>query len=114
MTEQLTNGYPAVTEELLQEAVRRIRSVGRPLRIVLFGSHARGEGRPDSDLDLLIVEESSVPRHQRSPRYYGALAGLFPSKDIVVWTPAEIRAWADLPNAFPTTVLREGRVLYAR
>ena len=92
---------------------RRILAVGRPQRIVLFGSRARGTARSDSDLDLLIVEESSLPRYQRSPRYYHALAGLFPSKDIVVYTPAEVEEWATVPNAFVTTAIREGTTLYA-
>lgn len=105
--------YPLVTDELLRQAVQRICAVGQPVRIILFGSHARGEARPDSDLDLLIIEESRLPRHERSPRYYHALAGLFPSKDIVVYTPAEVEAWAQVPNALVTTAVREGRVLYA-
>ena len=45
-------------------------------------------------------------------RYYHALAGLFPAKDILVYTPAEVEEWADVPNAFITTALREGKVLY--
>ena len=112
MTE--TFPYPPVTDELLQELVRRILSVGVPEKIVLFGSWTRGDARPDSDLDLLIIEQSKLPRHQRSPRYYLALAGVFPSKDIVVYTPAEVEEWSQVPNAFVTAALREGRVLYAR
>jgi len=108
----LGDSYPVVTEVLLEEVVERICQAGSPQRIVLFGSRARGEARPDSDLDLLIVEESDLPRHQRSPRYYHALAGLFPAKDILVYTPAEVAKWADVPNAFVTTALREGKVLY--
>jgi uncharacterized protein len=105
--------YPAVTADLLAEAVRRIRQAGDPLTIVLFGSHARGTARPDSDLDLLVIEESALPRYQRAARYLRALVGLFPAKDVVVWTPAEVAAWAGVPNAFITTALREGKVLYA-
>jgi len=106
--------YPAVTDELLAEVVRRIRTVGSPQKIVLFGSWARGTARPDSDLDLLIIEESDLPRWRRSARYRRALCGVFPAKDLLVWTPEEIDAWRPVPNAFISTVLREGKLLYER
>lgn len=106
--------YPRVTDELLKEIIQKILSVGTPLQIILFGSYAQGNARPDSDLDLLVVEESDLPRHQRSSRYYQATIGLFPSKDITVWTKAEIEEWSDVPNAFITTVLEQGKVLYER
>ena len=109
-----TPSIPSVNAPLLAEIVRRIREVGAPQRIVLFGSHARGTARPDSDLDLLIVEESTLPRYRRAPRYLRALVGVFPAKDVVVWTPDEIDSWRAVPNAFITTVLREGRTLYER
>jgi hypothetical protein len=46
--------------------------------------------------------------------YRRALKDLGTSKDIVVWTPSEIREWQNVSNAFITTVLREGVVLYER
>jgi predicted nucleotidyltransferase len=104
--------YPAVTEELLAEVVRRVLQVGAPQKIVLFGSRARGDARPDSDLDLLILEDSELPGYQRSPRYYDALSGLFPAIDILVFTPEEVNEWSGVPNAFETVAMREGRVLY--
>ena len=106
--------YPPVTDDLLRTVVRSILSIGQPEKIVLFGSWARGDARRDSDLDLLIIEESDLPRHQRSPRYYLALADVFPAKDIVVYTPAEVEEWSAVPNAFVTAALREGKVLHAR
>jgi predicted nucleotidyltransferase len=105
-------GYPPVTEKLLREIVRRLLSVGSPRKIVLFGSRAGGRARPDSDLDVLIVEESDLPRYKRSARYRRALCGLFAAKDIMVWTPAEIEEWRAVPHAFITTVVATGKILY--
>ena len=106
--------YPPVTDELLDEVVRRVLSVGSPHKIVLFGSWARGNARPDSDLDLLIIEDSALPRYRRSARYRRALCGVFPAKDVVVWTPSEVEEWKTVPNAFISTVLSEGKFLYER
>lgn len=103
--------YPPVTEELLGELVRCISGAGEPLKIVLFGSHAREDAGPNSDLDILIIGESELPRYRRASRYLRALVGLFPAKDIVVWTPAEVAEWKDVSNAFISTALREGRLL---
>ena len=102
------------TEELLREIVDRILAAGNPLKIVLFGSRARGDAGAESDLDLLIVEESAEPRYKRSSKYYRATHGPFPDRDIVVWTPAEIEQWRAVPNHFVTAALREGRVLHER
>jgi predicted nucleotidyltransferase len=82
--------YLPVTADLLQAVVRRMLAVGAPCKIVLFGSRARGDARADSDLDLLIIEASDLPRYNRSPRYLRALVGLFPAKDVVLWTPEEV------------------------
>jgi len=106
--------YPSISQMLLVEVVNRIRAAGNPLKVVLFGSQARGDTHAQSDLDLLVVEESDLPRYKRSPRYYKALMGVFPTKDITVWTTTEIQEWAAVPNAFITTALREGKVLYEK
>ncbi len=108
------SSVPPLTPDLLDEIVTRILAVGAPQRIVLFGSRARGDARSDSDLDLLIVEDSPLPRYRRPPRYLRALVGVFPAKDVVVWTPTEVDAWRNVPHAFITTALREGRTLYER
>lgn len=96
----------------LKEMVHRIRATGNPQKIVLFGSRARGDARPDSDYDLLLIEPSDQPRYRRAARYRRALVGLASAKDILVWTPEEVAEWREVPNAFMTAALSEGMVLY--
>jgi uncharacterized protein len=103
-----------LNESFIAEMVQRICSAGNPIRIILFGSHARGDAHPDSDLDLLIVENSTLPRFQRPSQYRTALRGFHPSKDILVWTPDELVDWKNVPNAPINTILHEGRILYEK
>jgi len=98
----------------LAEIIRRILAAGEPQKIVLFGSRARGDARADSDYDLLLVEPSELPRYKRAARYRRALTGLTGAKDILVWTPDEVAQWREVPNAFVTTAVQEGVVLYER
>lgn len=101
-------------EDCLEAMVQSILAIGNPQKIILFGSRARGDAQPDSDYDILIIEPSNLPRYQRAAPYRRALVGTCLAKDIVVWTPEEVTEWRDVPNAFITTALREGIVLYER
>ena len=104
-----------VDEEFLKEAVKRIVSAVDPEKIILFGSHAYGEPKKGSDLDLLVVvKESSLPRYRRSVPIYKALAGILIPKDILVYTEKEIEEWSNVPLAFITTIIRKGKVIYER
>jgi len=103
-----------VDEALLNEVFGRIVSVVEPERIVLFGSQAEGMAVEDSDLDILVVMRSDLPRARRAVEVYRALAGLLIPKDVVVYTPEEVEAWKDVPEAFATTALRRGRLLYEK
>ena len=104
-----------VDEEFLKEVVRRIVSAVDPERIILFGSHAYGKPKRESDLDLLVVvKESSLPRYKRSVPIYKALAGILVPKDIVVYTEKEIEEWSNVPLAFITTITRKGKVIYEK
>ena len=97
---------------ILSNMVERMCRIGSPEKIILFGSRSRGDASTDSDIDLLVIEHSCLPRYKRAARYRKAVAGLFVAKDIVVWSPEEIDEWKSVPNAFVTTILREGTVLY--
>jgi uncharacterized protein len=99
---------------LLDEMVRRIRDVMEPERVVLFGSRARQAERSSSDFDLLVVAESDQPRYRRSGPLYTKLADLPVEVDVVVYTPEEVADWSAVPQAFVSTALREGKVLYER
>lgn len=105
---------PMLDAGLIQEIVRRVVEATRPEKIVLFGSRARGDHRPDSDIDLLIIKESNLPRPQRAIPVYSALARIPLEVDtnVMVYTPDEVAEWSEVRAALVTTALREGRVLY--
>ena len=86
----------------------------QPDGIILFGSRARGEARADSDFDVLVIKESSEPRYRRSVPLYVALASVPAEVEVLVYTPAEVEEWSQVPHAFVTTALREGTTLYER
>jgi predicted nucleotidyltransferase len=94
--------------------VQRVLRAGQPEKIVLFGSQARNSSHARSDYDLLIVQSSDLPRPARAAAYYRALSDLPVEVDVVVFTPDEIRDWEQVPQAFVTTALREGKTLYER
>ncbi|MDZ7290420.1 MAG: nucleotidyltransferase domain-containing protein [candidate division KSB1 bacterium] len=100
------------TTETTDKITQRIVELFHPLRVILFGSRARGDARIDSDFDLLIIAPSDKPRWQRTVPVYRALAGMGVPKDIVWWTPEEIEEWSSVKSHFINTVLREGKVLY--
>ena len=97
---------------VIQEIVDRIVASVHPEKIILFGSHAYGKPHEGSDLDILVIMESHLPRYKRAVPIYNALAGLLIPKDVVVYTPEEIKAWRNVPQAFITTVMNKGRILY--
>lgn len=103
-----------IDENLLRDIVQRILKVAQPEKIVLFGSYARGEATEESDLDLLIIQPSDLPRYKRSTPVRLALRGLFPSKDVVIYTPEEVKEWESASTSFIASALREGRILYER
>jgi len=99
-------------EPLLEQIVARIVEQAQPEKVILFGSRARGDARSSSDFDILVIKESDEPRSRRDVPLYRALAGLWADVDIIVYTPEEVWEWSAVPQAFVTTAVREGKVLY--
>ncbi len=100
------------TKSILAEITDRIVQGFHPVRIVLFGSQARGDARPWSDFDLLVVLSECDDKRQVRMDIYNALEDIRVSKDIVVTTPDEIARRGDLIGTVLRPALREGMVLY--
>ena len=98
----------------VQEMVRRLAEAVRPERIILFGSHARGDAGPDSDVDLLVIASSELPPWRRTPPLYRLLAGAGLPKDLLWYTPEEVAEWQGVRSHFLTRALREGQVVYEK
>jgi predicted nucleotidyltransferase len=103
-----------MNDALLTEITQRIVAVSDPQQIILFGSQARGDARPDSDLDLLVVKEEVESPRAEAARIYRALAGLRIPVDIVVARSDYVRRHRDVVGTIVRPALSEGRVLYAR
>ncbi len=101
-----------VDRELLDEMVHRIAQTVHPKRIILFGSAARGEMGPNSDLDFLVVMPDGAHRRQTAQAIYRCLAGLGIAKDIVVVTESDIRDHGANPALVLFPALREGTEIY--
>jgi predicted nucleotidyltransferase len=93
--------------------VRRIVRQFRPERVILFGSHARGEAGPDSDVDLLVVMRVRGLRKQ-GIQIRVALHDIRVPKDVIVTSPEDFEWRKDVPGTIEYPAAREGKVLYAR
>ena len=109
---------PDLGDALLDRMIRTLVAEADPEQVVLFGSRARGDARPDSDVDLLIVESEPFgpgrSRHAETLRLDRALPETPVGRDLLVYSRDEIERWRGSRNHVAARALREGRVLYAR
>jgi len=97
--------------ESIQAMADRIVRDFHPVRLVLFGSHARGNAEPESDVDLLVVLPQVSDKRRAAVEIRRALADFPVCKDIIVTTPEEIARRGDLVGTVLRPALREGKVL---
>ena len=109
-----SRGRQAASAEQLAEITDRIVRRFKPLRVLLFGSHARGQAGPHSDIDLLVVLPHIEDKRKTRVSIRRALNDLDVAKDIVVTTPDEIARRGDLVGTVLRPALREGKTLYER
>ncbi len=95
----------------LDDIVHRIVSVAHPEKIILFGSAARGEMGPHSDVDILVVK-NGVHRRDLAGKIYENLIGVGAPVDVVVVTSEDIERYKDSHALVIKPALREGKVVY--
>jgi predicted nucleotidyltransferase len=97
---------------LYQDITRRIVASANPVKVILFGSRARGTAHPGSDLDLLVIERDPVSARQEAIRLRRLLRDLEIPVDIIVVGQSFAERYADIPGSVLYPAFREGTVLY--
>jgi predicted nucleotidyltransferase len=98
----------------IDRMVKRIVARFHPERVILFGSHARGDAGPDSDIDLLVVMAVEGSVREKRLEIALALPDLPIPVDVILTTPAEFAWRKDVVGTIEWPATREGKVLYAR
>ncbi len=117
MQAKVIDQFMVVSQTLTKEAkflAQKIAETYKPEKIILFGSASRGQGKTDSDIDLLIIKKSTKKRPFRIKEVFEALRGVKRtfSLDAIVYTPEEVKQRLALGDYFIQTVLTKGQVLY--
>jgi len=103
-----------IQESQIRQVAAQLGTAAQALQVILFGSYARGDATERSDVDLLVVAQTDLPRHKRAVDLYRQLRPYPFGMDIVVYTPQEMEEGKKSALTFVSTVLREGKTLYER
>jgi predicted nucleotidyltransferase len=100
---------------LRRKKIRRLLtalSVYKPERVYVFGSWARGEADSLSDLDVIVIKETSAPFLERLQKVGRSLPYDLGAVDLLVYTPGEFKALIKSGNAFAEIIAEEGCLIY--
>jgi predicted nucleotidyltransferase len=103
-----------VNQDVLSDIIRRIVEVAHPDKIVMFGSAARGELGPHSDVDLLVIKSDVDHRGRLTGDITMNLIGTGQAVDIIVVTPEDIERYGASVGLVYRPALEEGKVVYVR
>lgn len=101
-----------ITLQEIKKVAKRIGTTINAKSIILFGSYARGVANENSDVDLMVIADSNLPRFKRSRKIYKVLNPYPFAMDLLVYTPFEIEKGKKSPISFVSRVLREGKKIY--
>lgn len=102
------------TPEILADISTRMVHRFHPMQILVFGSHARDEAQPDSDVDILLVLNECPDKRAAAIEALSILKDYVVPVDVVVTTPGELMRRGKIPGTVLSAALAEGRVLYER
>jgi len=108
----VTVTYKPVNQKVLEEIIRRVVETAQPERIILFGSAARGEMGPNSDVDLLVIKRGRYHARRLAGDIYLNLHGVGQAVDVIVVTPEQVDQHRGTHWMVICPALREGREVY--
>jgi HEPN domain-containing protein/predicted nucleotidyltransferase len=100
-------------EKTLEEIIRRVVEVARPEKIIMFGSAARGEMGPNSDVDLLVIKSGEFHQGRLTGDIYRNLMGVGQAVDVILVTPEQVEKHRNNPWRIIAPALRDGREVYS-
>ena len=103
-----------IDEKEIKKVATRLGTATNANQVILFGSYARGDAKPGSDVDFLIIADSDLPRFKRSRELHKLFRPYPFGMDIICYTPQELEKGKKSFLSFVSTVLREGKTLYVR
>jgi predicted nucleotidyltransferase len=104
-----------MTNPVPESLLRQIVATYNPRRVILFGSHARGEAGPGSDLDLMVVLDDDAPAELRHwSKKFEARRDYDGAVDILTCRDSTLQEKARSPWSFAASVLNEGITIYER
>lgn len=103
-----------IDSKVIDEVVKRIASRFNPDKIILFGSYANGTQNDDSDLDLLIVQDSDLPMQKRGLDIRMSLLGTMIPMDILIYTKSEFDQEKNSSLSFLNSAIKNSKILYER
>jgi uncharacterized protein len=110
--DRLFAGEIVMDSKQLEDIAATIVRKFQPVRVVLFGSHARGDADEDSDLDLFVEMETDLRPPERAIQVSAAFGLRTWPMDVVVYTPAEVQRLRSIRGTLVSIVEEEGKVLY--
>ena len=102
----------ATISQHIDHLVQQIVQTVHPMKIIVFGSAARGQAGPQSDVDLLVVMPEGTHRRRTAQRLYQHISGNGVSFDVLVATPSMLEKHSDNPGLIYRTILEEGQEVY--